>query len=100
MAQITLSSAIENLRSELTLAMKAGAHDELRFQLGTIEIELDVTVGSELDGKAGIKWWVVEANVGEKQTAGSTHRIKLKLDPQTATGQPVKVSNTDPKKPV
>ncbi|MEO8938645.1 MAG: trypco2 family protein [Burkholderiaceae bacterium] len=95
MAQIALSEAIQNLRSELTLAMKAGAGEALQFQLGPIEMELEVAVEKESEGKGGIKWWIIEAGGGTRQTAGSTHKIKLTLEPKARGGGAVNVSDSD-----
>ena len=93
MPNITLADAIQNLRSELSRAMEAGATEALRFRLGPIEMELEIEVGREAEGKGGIKWWLIEAGGGTKQSSSSTHKIKLRLDPLTISGDPVDVSN-------
>jgi len=96
---ITLADAIQNLRSELSRAMQAGASEDLRFRLGPIEMEFEIEVGTEAQGKAGIKWWIIEAGGGAKRSSSSTHKIKLRLEPLTAMGSPVDVSNTGGGKP-
>lgn len=93
MPKITLSEAIQHLRSELFTAMQAKASDVLRFQLGTIEIELEVEVTRETTVEGGLKWWLFEAGGEAKRASTATHKIKLKLDPIGVDGQRIKVSD-------
>lgn len=99
MPNITLSDAIQNLRGELTIAMQRASEDKdaLHFQLGPIEMELEVAATRVAEGKAGIKWWLVEAGVGGKLESSSKHKIKLVLAPLGNGGAPVVVSAPDPR---
>lgn len=84
---VELAELIGQLRTELTKAMHSGEDEELRFEVGPVELELTVAV--QRDGAAGakVKFWVVELGADVKAAAGSTQRIKLTLDPRRA-GQP------------
>ena len=93
MSNITLSEAIQNLRSELLAAMQADASEALRFRLGPIEMELEVEVTREVSGKGGLKWWLIEAGAEAKRGTSATHKIKLVLEPITALGQRPEVSD-------
>lgn len=93
MSNITLSDAIQNLRSELLAAMQGDASEALRFRLGPIEMELEVEVTREASAKGGLKWWLIEAGGEAKRGSSSTHRIKLVLEPITAGGQRPEVSD-------
>lgn len=87
---VELADLIGQLRSELTEAMRAGENEELRFELGPVELELTVAVTREAKPGAKVKFWVVE--LGAEATVGSatTQTIKLQLDPRRrgTTGRP------------
>ena len=81
---IELSTMIAELRRELSQAIAAGADEQLRFELGPVEVE--VTVGLDSKGQAGakVRFWVVEL-AGDTETARSSlQRIKLTLEPRLA----------------
>ncbi|MGW1838598.1 trypco2 family protein [Streptomyces sp. BBFR2] len=78
---IELSSVIKDLRDELERAVTAAEGETLRFELGTIELE--VSVALERTGNAGakVKFWVVETGAEATATATSTQRLTLALRP-------------------
>ncbi|GAA3185503.1 MULTISPECIES: trypco2 family protein [Streptomyces] len=82
---IELSSVIKDLRDELERAVVAAEGEALRFELGTIELE--VSVALERTGHAGakVKFWVVESGADATVAATSTQRLTLALRP-TLTG--------------
>ncbi|TDB98530.1 trypco2 family protein [Actinomadura sp. 7K534] len=80
--KVDLAEMIGQLRTELTEAMRAGADSELRFEIGTVELELAVQVQKEARPGAKVRFWVVEAGVDTAVSSVSTHTIKLSLDPR------------------
>ncbi|MER0479464.1 trypco2 family protein [Streptomyces sp. Edi2] len=78
---IELASVIRDLREELEQAVVAAEGAALRFELGTIELE--VSVALERTGNAGakVRFWVVESNANAALGATSTQRITLALQP-------------------
>ncbi|MFJ1617092.1 MULTISPECIES: trypco2 family protein [unclassified Streptomyces] len=82
---IELASVIRDLREELEQAVVAAEGEALRFELGTIELELSVAV--ERTGHAGakVRFWVVESGADMTASRTSTQLIKLALQP-TLTG--------------
>ena len=84
---VELAELIGQLRAELTKAMHSGRDEELRFEVGPVELELTVAV--QRDGTAGakVRFWVVELGSEATASSASTQRIKLTLDPRRA-GQP------------
>ncbi|MEU3465792.1 trypco2 family protein [Streptomyces sp. NPDC006733] len=85
---IELAEMIEQLRRELTTAVAAGQGEELRFELGPVELEAAVSL--ERSGTAGtkIRFWVAEAGAEGRVADTATHRIKLTLDPRlSSTGR-------------
>lgn len=94
MAQIPLSDAIEALREQLQISMKAGDGKSLRFDIQDLELELQTMVTREATGKAGgkagIKFWLVSgeasSEVAGKLGSSSVQTIKLKLRPRDEKG--------------
>lgn len=85
---IELAEMIEQLRRELTTAATAADGEELRFELGPVELEAAVSL--ERSGTAGakIRFWVAEAGTEGRAADTATHRIKLTLDPRSnSTGR-------------
>lgn len=81
---IELASVIRDLREELEQAIAAAESEALRFELGTIELELSIAV--ERTGQAGakVRFWVVESGADTKANRTSTQLIKVTLRPTLA----------------
>ncbi len=77
-----LSDVIAKLRDDLSVALAEGEGERMRFELGPIEVTLTVNVTSEGGGKAGIKFWVVEASVDGTVSTATGQEIKLTLSPK------------------
>jgi hypothetical protein len=84
---LALSEVIAQLRAELAEAMRTGENEQLRFELGPVEVELTVGVEKEAKPGAKAKFWVLELGTETRFEATSTQRIKLTLDPHH-TAQP------------
>jgi len=81
---VELAELIEQLRAELTVAMRAGEGADLRFEIGPVELELSVAVDKEAKPGAKIKFWVVELGADVKTASHATQRMTLILDPRRA----------------
>lgn len=79
---IELSDVIASLRTELDTARRAGAGQDLRFELGPVELEVSVALTKEAGADAKVKFWVVELGGSGKAASTSTQRIKLTLQPR------------------
>ncbi|MDH6114587.1 hypothetical protein P3T36_000986 [Kitasatospora sp. MAP12-15] len=80
-----LAEAISAIRAELTAAIEPDAG--LRFRAGTVELELSVDVRTEADGKVKVRVFPgLGADGGVTQSAGTTQRLKLVLQPVEADG--------------
>ena len=92
MAALPLSTAITNLRSELTLALEQGAQEKLLFDVGPIELELalELTAGAEVNAET--KWVVFSAGAKATGERLSQHRLKLVLTPKLE-GRNLKVAS-------
>ncbi|GAA2827988.1 trypco2 family protein [Kribbella solani] len=82
--KIELATVVSQLRAELSAALADGADEDLRFELGPIELELNVVVGKEAGPTAKVRFWVVDAGADARFSTESTQRIKLTLEPRLA----------------
>ena len=88
---VGLSEALIALRAELMEAWweGEGPDQRLRFQISEpIELEIQAAVTSGIEGRAGVKWWLLDIGGGASRSAVSTQTLRLKLapvmyDPQT-----------------
>jgi hypothetical protein len=92
MSQLSLSDAIESIRSELAAAQRKGEQADLKFEVGEIELELEIV--AELGASAGAetKWWVVAAKTDASYKESKKQKIMIKLKP-TKDDQPIKVND-------
>jgi hypothetical protein len=79
MALIKLSDAIEDLRKELELAQEKGKDADLKFEVGAIEIELEVIAGDEAGVSGKVNWGIFGGGVDTKFNNASRHKLKLTL---------------------
>ena len=89
---VPIALAIQSLRQELSQAIASSENEDLRFKLGTVELELQIEVSSEGSGQAGVQFGVVSLGAEGTHTRGATHTIKLTLEPVTSSGEDVKVA--------
>ncbi|MEK8106453.1 trypco2 family protein [Micromonospora sp. M12] len=61
---LDLADAIEELRRELTLAQTRAASAEIRFPINAVSVELRAVATTDIDGRAGFKIPVIEAELG------------------------------------
>ncbi len=94
MSLIKISDAIENLRSELEHARDKGKGKNLQFDMGEIELELQVVAENETSGGAKINWWIFSGGVDAKKKNADTHKLKLTLKALDTDGNPLRVSSS------
>ncbi|MGC5664537.1 trypco2 family protein [Micromonospora sp. WMMD723] len=81
---IELADLIWQLRHELSRAMWAGEHTDLRFEAGPVELELELVVEKSSQPGVKAKLMVVDAEWGAKRSSVVTQRVKLVLQPRRA----------------
>ncbi|MEU3649765.1 trypco2 family protein [Lentzea sp. NPDC034063] len=89
MAEIGLAEAIQALRAELAESIAGSADQDIKFKLGTVDLEFQVAVSDKVEGTAGIKFWVVNAGVKASGSNSATHTVKIQLQPSKADGTEV-----------
>jgi hypothetical protein len=92
-AAIPFAEWLDSLRTELSEAQRSTRHDQIRLHIDQIELELEVVSTRDVGGKAGVKFWVVEAGAESRIQWGRTQRIKLSVTPRLADGSPLEVSD-------
>ena len=80
--RVELAQLISQLRQELSAAIREGEGEDLRFELGPVELELTVAVSREAGPNAKVRFWVIELGAEGKGGSQATQRITLTLDPR------------------
>ena len=89
---IELAEVIGELRRELQEVLNAGEGEQLRFELGPVELEATVAVEKSGGGGAKVRFWVIEVGGDAKVGEVTTHRVKLALQTRLAGGGKVWVA--------
>ncbi|MGQ0717610.1 MAG: trypco2 family protein [Pseudonocardiales bacterium] len=80
--RVELAQVIGQLRQELSAALRDGEAEDLRFELGPVELELTVAVSKEAGPNAKVRFWVIELGAEGKVGSRATQRITLTQDPR------------------
>jgi hypothetical protein len=95
--EVPLSEFVAALRSELREAQK-DADESFPIEIGPVTVEFTLLTRKEGEGKAGFKFWVVEAGVTGKLATESTQRVTLELQPlDKRTGGKARVRDLEPR---
>jgi hypothetical protein len=78
---VRLADAIEALRAELAQAMASAPVAGVRFLPGPIELTVEATLTRNFGGKAGIKWWLIEATGEASRESVVTQTLTISLQP-------------------
>ncbi|BBH40439.1 hypothetical protein myaer102_29970 [Microcystis viridis NIES-102] len=92
---VGLRETLEALRVELSKSILASEGEQIRFEVGEIELEVQFVVEQSKEGKGGLKFWVVEMGGGVTNKDTITHKIKIPLKPIWKDGKPVLTGSDD-----
>jgi hypothetical protein len=99
-SHVPLADLISALRQELAKAMREGRGAEPQFELGSVELELQVEVARNVEGSAGIHFWVIALGGGANRSSRDVHTVRLTLTPVDESGQqPVRLRSGEPRRP-
>jgi hypothetical protein len=91
---MTLAQAIGGIRAELTEAMASATDEQLRFDVGDVELEFTVDVRRDRQAKGGVRVWVADLGGGGGTVRGSANRLKVILHPvDSVTGRTPRVAD-------
>jgi len=96
--RLPLADFIAALRTELRAAALAKDPD-LQFNVGPVTLELTLMTHHEGGGKAGVRFWVVEAGASATVANESTQKMTFALTPVTASGDPWRVADEAGERP-
>lgn len=100
MERLELAETVEALRAELARAAAAGAGAEFQFPVAGVQLEFHVAVTKTGEGKAGVKFWVVELGGAGSYAREEIQTVTVTLGaPVDQDGDPVKIYRGSPKKP-
>lgn len=77
---VPFADFVDALREEIKEAQQ-DADPELPIELGQVTVEFTVLTRREGEGKAGIRFWVVDAGVSGKLASESTQKVTMQLTP-------------------
>lgn len=98
--EIDLTETIEALRDELRSAVLAGDDADIQFPVTGVQVEFQVGVTKSADGKAGVKFWLVEFGGSAGYAAESVQKVVVSFGPPVdRAGVPVKVARQAERKP-
>lgn len=86
---LELAEVIQTLRESLAEAQSKGDGQSIRFNVNSVDIELQTVVEKEAGAGGKIKFWVVDGELSGKYKNSVTHKIKLSL-------QAVDMTKTNP----
>lgn len=90
---LDLVEVLGNLRQEIGRAEEAAVGSDVQFSFSSIRVELSVAIEKSATGKAGVKFWVVEAGAEAARKNTATHLLAFELQATSrTTGRSPRVS--------
>jgi|UPI0003768A04 hypothetical protein len=82
MEGIELSGMLKALREELWKSQQEGEGKAIAFDMGDIELELQLVTSKKAGVGGSIKFWVYNADASGELAQHLTHKVKLTLTPK------------------
>ena len=99
-SELELAEAIDVVRTELRKAQDSGQSADVRFSVGSVEVELAVEVVKKAGGEASIKVLNLLSVGGKGEVSkGGTNRVTVTLNPIGVGGKPFEVASTQERRP-
>lgn len=98
--EMGLADAIDVVRGELRKAQDAGRNADVRFSVGSVEVELAIEIVKKAGGEASIKVLNLLSLGGKGEASkGDTNRVKVVLNPIGVGGAPFEVASLRDRRP-
>ncbi|MGH8898821.1 MAG: trypco2 family protein [Egibacteraceae bacterium] len=95
-----MAEAIDVVRGELRKAQDAGRDADVRFAVGSVEVELAVEVVKKAGGQASVKVLNLLSLGGKGEVSkGDTNRVRVVLSPIAVNGAPFEVASAQDRRP-
>ena len=78
---ISLADAIKVVRAELEKAADPAHVNKVAFRYTSIEIELELELTREAEGRVGARIWLASAEAAGRRARAETQRVKVVLEP-------------------
>jgi hypothetical protein len=96
-AAVELTTAIEQIRSQLADAMEKGKGSTLAFRPGQVELEFEVAFSATGGGEFGVKAYVLSIGAKGEISREVTNRVKLTLTPVGPMGEDILIGSVGDK---
>jgi hypothetical protein len=91
-SELELSEAIDVLRKELRKAQDSGRGAEVRFSVGSVEVELAIEIVKKAGAEASVKVLsLLSLGASGEVSKGETSRVKVVLNPIGVGEEPFEV---------
>jgi len=99
-SELGLAEAIDVVRGELRKAQDSGQGADVRFSVGSVEVELAVEIVKKGGGEASVNVLGVLSLGGKGEVSrGGTNRVKVVLNPIGVGGKPFEVASARDQRP-
>ena len=99
-SELGLAEAIDVVRSELHKAQDSGRGADVRFSVGSVQVELVVDLVKTAGGEASIKVLNLLSIGGKGEVSkGETSRVTVVLNPIGIAGAPFEVASAQDRRP-
>jgi hypothetical protein len=99
-SELELAEAIDVLRAELRKAQDSGRESDVRFSVGSVEVELAIEIVKKAGGEASVKVFsLLSLGAKGEVSKGETNRVKVVLNPIGVGGKPFEVASTRGQRP-
>ena len=86
---IGLKEAIEALRKELEASLLSSAEQDIQFEVGEIELSMQVVTKRDAGGTGAAKFFVLEVGTDVQLSRETQHTLKIPLTPVSSNGKPI-----------
>ncbi|MFE7561970.1 trypco2 family protein [Kitasatospora sp. NPDC057500] len=92
---LDLADALSALHEQLGEARLRAADSPIRLSVEEVTVEFGMELRRLARGDGGLRFGVVSAGGGVERTSVGTHRVTLRLNARTESGEPLDVADRD-----
>lgn len=92
---LDLADALSALHEQLAEAQLRASDSPIRLSVGEVTVEFGMELRRSARGDGALRFGVVSAGGGAERASVGTHRVTLRLDARTESGEPLDVDDRD-----